>query len=56
MWTANVPRGEAEGNIGGLGETKVTVSLGASHSVLNNNNNNNNNSNNNDNLKNLHAP
>ena len=24
--TPNVPRGEAEGNIGGLGETKLTVS------------------------------
>ena len=29
--TLNVPRGEAEGNIEGLGETKLTVSLGASH-------------------------
>jgi len=31
----NVPRGEAEGNIEGLGKTKLTVSLGASHQVLN---------------------
>ena len=27
----NVPRGEAEGNIEGRGETKLTVSRGASH-------------------------
>ena len=27
----NVPRGEADGNIEGLGETKLTVSRGASH-------------------------
>ena len=29
--TPNVPRGEAEGNIEGQGETKLTVSRGASH-------------------------
>jgi len=29
--TLNVPQGEAEGNIEGLGETKLTVSRGASH-------------------------
>ena len=29
--TLNVPRGEAEGNIEGLGETKLAVSRGTSH-------------------------
>ena len=29
--TLNVPRGEAEGNIEGRGETKLTVSRGTSH-------------------------
>jgi len=29
--TFNVPRGEAEGNIEGQEETKLTVSQGASH-------------------------
>ena len=29
--TFNVPQGEAEGNIEGRGETKLTVSRGASH-------------------------
>ena len=33
--TLDVPRGGAEGNIKGLGETKLTVALGASHKVLN---------------------